>query len=145
MSTMLIVHKGTGTVIDADDGVWVVDSEAITDPEVLRTLEEGDEYDMAEIAVNHGRRIDSELLEMTYRNCIAFTPTALRVEVEENSFIRNRLGHEITEWMKSADREALDKIANFIMNDELLWQNYCEIVAESIRATHRLVTKGVSE
>lgn len=145
MSTMIIVHKGTGTIIDANDDVWVVDPDTITDPEVLRTLEEGDEYDVREIAVHHGRRIDSEVLEMSYRNCMVFTPTALRVEVEENSFIRNRLTHEVTEWIKSADRKAFDKIADFIMNDELLWENYCSIVAECINAVHRLATEGESE
>lgn len=137
----LIVHPGTGTIIDADDRVYVVDTDAITDKALVSLLEDGDESDVVDIALTNGRRINGQELELTFGNSMAFSPTALRVEVEENTFIRSRIGDEASEWIQTASRDALAKIAEFIMTNDLLWEHYCEIVSESISEVYQLDTR----
>jgi hypothetical protein len=63
----LIVHAGTGTVIDADDGVFVIDTDLIRDEALVALLEDGDEYEIVEIAKDKGRRLCSADLETTYQ------------------------------------------------------------------------------
>jgi uroporphyrinogen-III synthase len=140
----LIIHAGTGTVIDADDDVFIIDTNLIHDDVLGPFLEDGDEEEIVEIAKENGRRINSEQLEMTYRNCVAFTPTALRYEVAENSGVTRRLDRETIEWAATTSAQNLDYVAELIMNDEILWERYTEIVAEAISAAHTK-TKGKSK
>jgi len=128
----LIVHKGTGTVIDADDGVYVIDTDAIKDEALIKLLEDGDESDIVEVAVMNGNKLTGDDLELNWRNSMAFTRSSLLQEVEENIFVAKKLAEGASEWMKSADRIQFEAIADEIMNDELIWEHYCDIVAQSI-------------
>lgn len=137
----LIVHAGTGTVIDADDGVFIIDTDLIHDEALGKLLEEGDEQDVVDIAKDKGRRINSEELEMTYRNCVAFTPGALKQEVVENTFINEKLSPEMMAWVATTSAQNLDYVAELIMNDELLWEHYSNIVTEAIKGAYKEATK----
>lgn len=134
----LIVHAGTGTIIDADDGVYLIDTDSIHDEALASLLEDADESEVVDIAVTKGRRLNSETLEMTHRNVVAFSPTALRYEVEENLSVASQLGDTIAQWARTANAIELDKVAEFIMNDELLWEHYTNIVADAIKAVYKL-------
>lgn len=138
----LIVHVGTGTVIDADDKVFVIDTDAIHDEALGKLLEDGDEADVVNIAKEKGRRISSDLLELTYGNCMAFTPTALKQEIEENTFVTNKLNDGVAQWLRNATAEEYQAVADAIINDELLWQYYCEIVADAMNNTYHKINKG---
>ena len=138
----LIVHAGTGTIIDADDGVFLIDTDVIHDEALGKLLEDGDESDVVAIAKNKGRRISGEEIEMTYRNCVAFTPAALRYEVKENDFVGKNIGEEAAKWVETASAHALDKVAELIMGDELLWEHYTNIVTEAITAVYKLDTEA---
>lgn len=135
----LIVHAGTGTIIDADDGVFVIDTDIINDDALGALLDDGDEDEIVELAKDKGRRISGELLEMSYRNCVAFTPTALRFEAIENDrLIRILQGvdGQITEWVDTTSARNLDYVADLIMNDEVLWERYTDIVGDAIIAAY---------
>jgi hypothetical protein len=132
----LIVHAGTGTVIDADDGVFVIDTDLIRDEALVALLEDGDEDEIVEVAKDKGRRLDSVDLEMTYQNCMVFTPTALRYEATENEAV-STVGPEILEWVATTSAENLGYVAELILNDELLWEHFSNIVADAIRAAYQ--------
>lgn len=130
----LIVHAGTGTVINADDDVYVIETDSLTDADT-NLIEDGNDTEIAEVAKRNGRRISSPELELTYRNSVAFTPTALRQEVQENTFVSKKLVRGVESWLDTATDKEFDAVADRIMNDELLWQHYCEIVADAINQT----------
>lgn len=138
----LIVHRGTGTVIDADDGVYVIDTDAIKDEAIIKLLEDGDESDVVEVAVMNGTKITGDDMEMNWRNCMAFTPSSLRQEVEENPFVSKKLAEGVTDWLKNAGHIEFEQIADQILNDELIWQHYCDIVAEAINEVFNQSQKG---
>lgn len=137
----LIVHPGTGTIIDADDRVYVIDTDAIKDEALIALLEDGDEKEIVDIALFKGRRISGQELELTYGNSMAFAPSALRTEAEENTFVKSRIGDEASAWIQTASHDALAKIAEFILTNDLLWEHYCEIVSESISEVYQLDTR----
>lgn len=139
----LIVHAGTGTIIDADDGVYVIDTDAIQDSALASLLEDGDKGQVVELAVDKGRRLDSEILELTYRNVVAFSPAALREEVKENDSVSDQLGDTIAQWARTANAIELDKVAEFIMNDDLLWEHYTTIVVDAIKAVYTLTKEEI--
>ena len=137
----LIVHPGTGTIIDADDRVYIIDTDAINDEALVALLEDGDEKEIVDIALFKGRLISGQELELTYGNSMTFAPSALRVEAEENTFVKSRIGDEASAWIQTASSDALAKIAEFVLNNDLLWEHYCEIVSESISEVYQLDTR----
>lgn len=138
----LIVHRGTGTVIDADDGVYVIDTDAIKDEAIIKLLEDGDESDVVEVAVMNGTKITSEDMELNWRNCMAFTPSSLRQEVDENPFVSKKLAEGVADWLKNAGHIEFEQIADEILNDELIWAHYCDIVAQAINEVFDRSQKG---
>lgn len=138
----LIVHRGTGTVIDADDDVYVIDTDAIKDEAIIKLLEDGDESDVVEVAVMNGTKITGDDLELNWRNCMAFSPSSLRQEVDENPFVSKKLTEGASEWLTKAGHIEFEQIADEILNDELIWQNYCDIVAHAINEVFARSQKG---
>lgn len=134
----LIVHAGTGTIIDADDDVYVIDTNLIDDATLGGYIEDGDEHQIVELAKEKGRRINSSELELTYRNTMAFTPSALKYEAEENETVRKTIQEDAKAWLDTASDEAFAKVSEFIMNDDLLWENFSEIIADAIKAVYEL-------
>lgn len=62
----LIIHEGTGTIIDADDGVFYLNTDTLNDDdrtEIKNGLENDDDDVLVEFAARLGRRITGEKLE----------------------------------------------------------------------------------
>ena len=133
----LIVHAGTGTIIDADDDVYIIDTDAIKDESLGALLEDGDESEVIDIAIKSGRKLRSDELEMSYGNSMTFTPTSIRQEIQENPFMPKKLEEGVSEWLENASQDDFDFIAGLVMADELLWQNYMDILAHAINETFR--------
>ena len=127
----LIVHAGTGTIIDADDGVFVIDTDLVQNEALGDFLDDDDETAIVEIAQEKGRRLNSAELEMTHANSIAFTPSALRYEATELD-----VDSRLAEWVSTTSASNLEYVASLIMNDDLLWQNYKQIIVEALRSAY---------
>ena len=130
--TKLIVHIGTGTIIDADECV-IVDMERLDDHDTT-LVNDGDDSDVVEIAERLGKPLN--LTDLTYRNTVAFSPSALRSEAEE------RLGQGyatddsiayLTWCAEVATDEELNEVAGYILNDDGLWSEYNTTVMDGMR------------
>lgn len=53
--TTYLVHAGTGTIIDANDGVYILDSESLT-AEQTSVLESGDDDEIVALATELNKR-----------------------------------------------------------------------------------------
>ena len=132
--TKLIVHIGTGTIIDADECV-IVDVEKLDDHDTA--LEnDGDDSDVVGVAERIGKPLN--LTDLTYRNTVAFSPSALRSEADEllsqgyydaDEDILKQLA-----WCAEvATDDELNQVAGYILNDDTLWGEYNTTVMDGIR------------
>lgn len=118
-----IVHIGTGTVIDLDDDVYVIDGEDIV----------GDidsDQDMIDAAVLWGTNIKNMMQShelMT--SAVTYAPVAIRVEVAESSF---PFPEEHRRWVAGASPEELAQVSEVCMNDERTWENFHIVIADAI-------------
>lgn len=126
--TRYIVHAGTGTIIDADDGVYLIDTEILT-PDNTAIVENADETEIVELA----QRIGQPINDLTYGNVIAFSPSAIRTEIRESLWEAFPDDHELLEWAESLPDNELNDIASFILQDDSLWDRYPEIVMDGLR------------
>ena len=132
--TKLIVHIGTGTIIDADECV-IVDTDKFDDHDTA-LVNDGDDSDVVEIAGRIGKPLN--LTDLTYRNTVAFSPSALRSEAEEllsqgyydaDEDILKQLA-----WCAEvATDDELNQVAGYILNDDTLWGEYNTTVMDGIR------------
>jgi len=137
--TKFIVHSGTDTIIDANDDVYILDIEDITDEdrENLTGSDYFDDHYIIAIAKERGRKLNSELLEMTYANTVSFAPTAVRAEAEESEQLKAILGEDITAWLLSdATAEDFCFIAGVALGDDEMWQGYTQTIAYAIRTAY---------
>ena len=137
--TKFIVHIGTGTIIDASDDVYIFDTDTLTESERERLT--GDDYFddqlICGLAEEIGTKLSPELLEMTYGNTVSFSPTALRIEVQESETLREELGEDNTAWVLSdATAEDFSFIAGVALGDDRMWSEYTLTVANAIITAH---------
>lgn len=52
----LLVHTGTGTFFEIDDGVYIVDTDNLNDEEVMAFIE-GWDKDLVDITLEKGQRV----------------------------------------------------------------------------------------
>jgi hypothetical protein len=135
--TKLIVHIGTGTIIDADECV-IVDTDKFDDHDDARIT--GDDYFDDSVVVEIAERIGKplNLTDLTYRNTVAFSPSALRSEAQEllsqgyydaDEDILKQLA-----WCAEvATDDELNQVAGYILNDDTLWGEYNTTVMDGIR------------
>lgn len=118
-----IVHIGTGTVIDLNDDVYVVDGEDI----------EGDidsEQEMIDAAIAHGTNIINLLRSHDWMaSSVTYAPDAIRVEVRESSFA---FSESAREWVEKASDSDLLLVSEECMNDERTWENFHPVIADAI-------------
>lgn len=128
----LIVHAGTGTIIDADDDVFVLDTKYLTKNE-LALLD--DEHEAVDLARSVGRRLTKDALDITPVNSMIFTPMSIRYEVQEtDSFV----SEEVSDWIfDKATEDDLWEISNVAMNNELLWENYSTVLSGAIEEVYK--------
>lgn len=135
--TKLIVHIGTGTIIDADECV-IVDTDKFDDHDDARIT--GDDYFDDSVVVEIAERIGTPInqTDLTYRNTVAFSPMSLRSEAQEllsqgyydaDEDILKQLA-----WCAEiATDDELNQVAGYILNDDALWAEYNTTIMDGIR------------
>ena len=130
--TKLVVHIGTGTIIDADECV-IVDVEKLDDHDTA-LVNDGDDSDVVEIAERIGTPLN--LTDLTYRNTVAFSPSALRSEAEEQlsqGYATDDSIAYLTWTAEVATDDELNEVAGYILNDDTLWGEYNTTVMDGMR------------
>ncbi len=134
--TKLIVHIGTGTIIDADECV-IVDTDKFDDHDEARMS--GDDYfddtAVVEIAERIGKPLN--LTDLTYRNTVAFSPSALRSEAEEQLSNGYATDDDVIAYLtwtaEVATDDELNEVAGYILNDDTMWNEYNTTVMDGMR------------
>jgi hypothetical protein len=125
----IIVHLGTGTYFDADDSVYIVDTNHFDfDPETF-------EADMEKIVADHGMDI---AVGFYPRNIIDYSPRALRDEaLAIIEYFPGDLNDEDMETMKWAVAEAtdveLEMLGAFLLNRDEVWTDFRSNVIDGLR------------
>ena len=130
--TKLVVHIGTGTIIDADECV-IVDVEKLDDHDTA-LVNDGDDSDVVEIAERIGTPLN--LTDLTFRNTVAFSPSALRSEAEEQlsqGYATDDSIVYLTWCAEVATDDELNEVAGYILNDDTLWGEYNTTVMDGMR------------
>lgn len=135
--TKLIIHIGTGTIIDADECV-IVDVEKLDDHDTA-LVNDGDDSDVVEIAGRLGKPLN--LTDLTYRNTVAFSPSSLRSEAEEaisQGFATDDDDISYLTWTAEvATDDELSGVADYILNDDTMWNEYNTTVMDGMRQGYR--------
>jgi hypothetical protein len=135
--TKLIIHIGTGTIIDADECV-IVDVERLDDHDTA-LVNDGDDSDVVEIAGRLGKPLN--LTDLSFRNTVAFSPSSLRSEAEEalsQGFATDDDDIAYLTWTAEvATDEELSGVADYILNDDTMWNEYNTTVMDGMRQGYR--------
>lgn len=132
-----IIHPGTGTVIDADECLVLDLDNDLTDEE--RDRLEGDDYFddalVCTIAEERGKKFPG--IDLTYSNCIAFSPNALREEalymIEQWDYDESDELYPALKWcIGTATDDQLNRIAVYILDNDLLWKEFRDSVIDGI-------------
>jgi len=126
--TRYLVHAGTGTIINADDGVYLIDTEILI-PENTAIMENGDETEIVELAQKIGQPIN----DLTYGNVMSFSPSAIREEIRESLWEGYPEDHDLLEWAESQPDSVLNQIAQYILQDDSLWNEYPSLLMDGLR------------
>lgn len=125
----LIVHAGTGTIINADDSVFVLDTDVLTDDE--NQLIDDDENSTVELAIKKGRLLTNDALDVTTSNSMVFTPFSIRYEIEASKGLI--VDKEFEDWiLNKATDEQLREVSSIAITDELLWENYSDVLVGAL-------------
>lgn len=135
--TKLVVHIGTGTIIDADECV-IVDVERLDDHDTT-LVNDGDDSDVVEIAERLGKPLN--LTDLSFRNTVAFSPSSLRSEAEEalsQGYATDDDDIAYLTWTaKVATDDELSGVADYILNDDTMWNEYNTTVMDGMRQGYR--------
>ena len=135
--TKLVIHIGTGTIIDADECV-IVDVEKLDDHDTA-LVNDGDDSDVVEIAGRLGKPLN--LTDLSFRNTVAFSPSSLRSEAEEaisQGFATDDDDIAYLTWTAEvATDEELSSVADYILNDDTMWNEYNTTVMDGMRQGYR--------
>ena len=135
--TKLVIHIGTGTIIDADECV-IVDVEKLDDHDTA-LVNDGDDSDVVEIAERLGKPLN--LTDLSFRNTVAFSPSSLRSEAEEaisQGFATDDDDIAYLTWTAEvATDEELSSVADYILNDDTMWNEYNTTVMDGMRQGYR--------
>ena len=135
--TKLVIHIGTGTIIDADECV-IVDVEKLDDHDTA-LVNDGDDSDLVEIAERLGKPLN--LTDLSFRNTVAFSPSSLRSEAEEaisQGFATDDDDIAYLTWTAEvATDEELSSVADYILNDDTMWNEYNTTVMDGMRQGYR--------
>jgi len=135
--TKLVIHIGTGTIIDADECV-IVDVERLDDHDTA-LVNDGDDSDLVEIAERLGKPLN--LTDLSFRNTVAFSPSSLRSEAEEaisQGFATDDDDIAYLTWTAEvATDDELSGVADYILNDDTMWNEYNTTVMDGMRQGYR--------
>lgn len=134
----LIIHAGTGTIIDLDDDVFYLDINNLSIDEKQAILD--DDSELVSLASEKGRRLTSDALEITPANSMIFTPMSIKYEVEmTEAFVSD----DIAEWVLNKATEAdLWEISNAAISDDLLWRNFSDVLGGAIEGVYKRKVKS---
>ena len=132
--THLIVHVGTGTIIDADECV-IVDVNKLNDYDTT-LVTDGDDSDVVEIAERLGKPINTT--DLKWGNTVAFSPIALREEagaiIDAGVYEEGDSEYEAFMWcINIATDDELNMVASYILDDDDLWNTYKTSVTDGLR------------
>jgi hypothetical protein len=132
--TTYIYHEGTGTIIDASECV-LVDVPQVT----LDTLTGDDFFDdevVAGLASDIGRPINTT--DLTFGNCVAYSPSAIRQEVRENLSYNDAIDETVLAWALRATDDQLNAVASYILNSSAnVWDSYIEDLVDGLIEFYR--------
>lgn len=133
----LIIHAGTGTIINADDDVFVLDTKRLTEDELALI---DNEHDAVDLAKSKGRRLTKDALDITPSNSMVFTPMSIRYEVEMNEAL---VEENLAAWvLNQATEDDLWHISNVAILDELLWTNFADVLGGAIEEVYKRKDKS---
>lgn len=119
MTTNLIIHIGTGTIINADECVLL----RATDEQAS----ELEEHELIDLAQANGKPINTT--DLKWGNVIAYSPMALRDEAlatidegyaDGDDGLRETLSYVVN----IATDDELEEIASYILNADDVWDSY---------------------
>lgn len=141
--TKLIVHIGTGTIIDASECV-VVDTDLFDNEDKARLT--GDDYfddsAVCDFAERLGTPVNTAVsADVTYCNGMFFSPSALRENAREVIDIGAYDTFPDTKdallWIAGiATDDELQETAGWILNNDDLWESYNQSFIDGILEAH---------
>lgn len=127
----LLIHIGTGTIIDLDDDCVFID--------MPDSLEDADEDEIVDYAKEYGVPVNTSVHpDVNYGNVVCYSPSALREEAREIvADISDPITREALEFVinQATDKE-LNEMASFILNGDTVWTAYREDILEGARVAH---------
>lgn len=131
--THLIIHVGTGTIIDADECV-IVNVEQLDDHDTA-LVTDGDDSDVVEIAERLGKPVNTT--DLRWGNTVAFSPVALREEAEAildaGIYEEGEVWYDAMKWCtETATDDQLNEVASYVLDDDDLWTTYRTSVTEGL-------------
>jgi hypothetical protein len=144
--TRYIVHAGTGTIIDIDDGTYIIDTENMTD-EQADVLADGDDQQIADLAKSIGEKASSVITDLRFGNCISYSPMAIREEIRESlweAYSDDDKNRKVMEWALSATNAELALVAEFVLQSDAVWAEYPASVLEGLTEAHAWATRPKS-
>jgi hypothetical protein len=102
-------------------------------------VNDGDDSDVVEIAGRLGKPLN--LTDLSFRNTVAFSPSSLRSEAEEalsQGFATDDDDIAYLTWTSEvATDEELSSVADYILNDDTMWNEYNTTVMDGMRQGYR--------
>lgn len=141
--TKLIVHIGTGTIIDADECL-VVDTDNFDDHDRSRLCDDEyfDENVICELAERLGRPVNTSVpVDVTFGNAIIFSPSAMREEARELIALSEPTEEALQALLYIAGIASDDELhmaGQFILGDDAMWDNYNQSFMDGVRYAHDL-------
>ena len=139
--TKLIIHIGTGTIIDANECV-ILDVDKLDEQDTF--LVDGDDADIVGVAERLGKPLN--LTDLSFRNTVAFSPSSLRSEAEEaisQGFATDDDDIAYLTWvLEVATDDELNGVADYILNDDTMWNEYNTTVMDGMRQGYKWHKEG---
>ena len=127
--TTYLIHAGTGTIINADDDVYI-----ITVAEGYEPVSDDDDDALVALALYKGTRF--QLNDLTWSNCVAYSPSSIREEIRE-SLSEYYGDEEWLSWAENATDDELNAVARYILSADDVWQNFSTNLVEGLREGYR--------
>lgn len=151
---LVIISANDGTVTELD-GCYLVDTDKLNEDGQKSWQEwiDGGNNNTAAQVAGHGKDL-TRLLEstgygdLTFGNCMAFTPESLKQEAVERLQYLDTDGPDYPAflWASTAELDQLRDIGGYIMNSDVLWDEYNESVRLGINWLYAFnVKEQVSE
>lgn len=131
--TTYLVHAGTGTIINADDDVYI-----ITVTEGNEPVSDDDDDALVALALYKGTRF--QLNDLTWANCIAYSPSSIRTEIRESlweAYSEDDNDKAVLEWAEKASDDELNTVASYILSDHYIWGTFTEDLIDGLREGYR--------